>query len=179
MLPNVSYKFLPAGPTSILGTEGTRLLELWILPDSPDLPVPALRSPGGGWRSGDLFQEVEAGRYFFRGRDDDWINTQMGKLLDTKYISGTLCLLLLSLTALLFRSIEDNVYITCSDIVANCVVVGSGRPYPALFVEPRLPAVAASADLALGLKREIVERTSDFHSGRCGPLPTASLRSTR
>ena len=86
VLPTVSYKFVPIGPTSIDGTEYSRLLELWILPDSPDLPVAALRTPDGGWRSGDLFEEIEAGKYCFRGRDDDWIKSEWCQRLDTKYI---------------------------------------------------------------------------------------------
>ncbi|KAF8485541.1 acetyl-CoA synthetase-like protein [Gautieria morchelliformis] len=145
MLPNISYKMVPVGPTSIDGAEYGRLLELWILPDSPDLPIAALRTPDGGWRSGDLFEEPEPGKYLFRGRDDDWIKSQWSERLDTK-------------------AIEDNVYTTCADIVANCVVVGNGRPYPALFVEPRVPAATPAAELEL--KREIIKRTSDFHSLR-------------
>ncbi|KAF8490122.1 hypothetical protein JB92DRAFT_1335767 [Gautieria morchelliformis] len=145
MLPNISYKMVPVGPTSIDGAEYGRLLELWILPDSPDLPIAALRTPDGGWRSGDLFEEPEPGKYLFRGRDDDWIKSQWSERLDTK-------------------AIEDNVYTTCPDIVANCVVVGNGRPYPALFVEPRVPAATPAAELEL--KREIIKRTSDFHSLR-------------
>ncbi|KAF8468652.1 hypothetical protein JB92DRAFT_3059106, partial [Gautieria morchelliformis] len=122
MLPTISYKMVPVGPTSIDGAEYGRLLELWILPDSPDLPIADLRTPDGGWRSGDLFEEPEpgTGKYLFRGRDDDWIKSQWCERLDTK-------------------AIEDNVYTTCADIVANCVVVGNGRPFPALFVEPRVP----------------------------------------
>lgn len=84
MLPNISYKFVPVGPTSIDGTDYARLLELWILPDSPDLPVTSLCTPDGGWRSGDLFEESEPGKYLFRGRDDDWIKSQYSERLDTK-----------------------------------------------------------------------------------------------
>jgi hypothetical protein len=84
MLPNISYQFNPVGPTSIDGTEYARLLELWILPDSPDLPVAALRTADGGWHSGDLFEEPEPGKYIFRGRDDDWIKSQWSERLDTK-----------------------------------------------------------------------------------------------
>jgi hypothetical protein len=62
------------------------------------------------------------------------------------------------------RAIENNVYTTCSDIVANCVVVGNGRPFPALFVEPSMPTATPAAELEL--KREIIKRTSDFHSLR-------------
>lgn len=84
MLPHVSYKFVSVGPASIDGTDYNRLLELWILPDSPDLPIANLCAPDGGWRSGDLFEESEPGKYLFRGRDDDWIKSLWGERLDTK-----------------------------------------------------------------------------------------------
>ena len=90
----------------------------------------------------------------------------------------SICLLFVWLIAPLFRSIENNIHTTCSDIVANCVVVGNGRPYPALFVEPQSPAAAASAHLALNLKREIIQRTSDFHSLLYRPFAILSLGST-
>lgn len=60
------------------------------------------------------------------------------------------------------RAIEDNVYTTCKDIVANCVVVGNSRPFPALFVEPRIPTASPAAEAEL--KREVIQRTSEFHS---------------
>ena len=84
MLPTVSYRFVPVGPTSIDGTEYSRRLELWILPDSPDLPVAALRTPDGGWHSGDLFEVAEPDKYIFRGRDDDWIKSSLSERLDAK-----------------------------------------------------------------------------------------------
>jgi len=58
------------------------------------------------------------------------------------------------------RSIEDNVRATCGELVFECVVVGNGRPSPALFVE-------ASEKCTMGqeeLKEEIINRTSEFHS---------------
>ncbi|KAF8522637.1 acetyl-CoA synthetase-like protein [Hysterangium stoloniferum] len=142
VLPNISYKFVPVGPTSIDGADYARLLEFWILPDSPDLPVADLRTPDGGWRSGDLFEEMEPGKYIFRGRDEDWIKSFWSDKIDT-------------------RGIEDNVYTTCSDIVSNCVVVGNGRPFVALFVEPSVPTPEMEHEK---LKREILSRISEFHS---------------
>ncbi|KAF8523945.1 hypothetical protein BU17DRAFT_85424 [Hysterangium stoloniferum] len=142
ILPTISFKFVPVGPTSIDGADYDRLLELWILPDSPDLPVAELRTPDGGWRSGDLFEEPEPGRYIFRGRDDDWIKSLWSEKIDT-------------------RAIEDNIYTTCSDIVGNCVVVGNGRPFPALFVEPRVPTPESGH---AKLKLEILRRTYEFNS---------------
>lgn len=53
------------------------------------------------------------------------------------------------------RSIEDLVYKRCPDIVANCVVVGNGRPQPALFVEVHervvFPDVAPTGATARGI----------------------------
>ncbi|KIJ57306.1 hypothetical protein M422DRAFT_198731 [Sphaerobolus stellatus SS14] len=145
LLPNISCKFEPVS-TSSLDPSAT-LLELWILPDSPDLPVQELRTPDGGWRSGDLFEEAEPGKYIFRGRDDDWIKSLWSEKLDTK-------------------SIEDNVYTTCPDLVANCVVVGNGRPQPALFVEPRSLTAASDPEEQDNLRREIIARTTSFNELR-------------
>ena len=60
------------------------------------------------------------------------------------------------------RSIEDNVRATCSELVSECIVVGNGRPSPALFVE-------ASEQCTMDgekLKEEIIRRTTQFHSRR-------------
>lgn len=58
------------------------------------------------------------------------------------------------------RAIEDNVRLTCGKLIAECIVVGSGRPSPVLFVEP--------ADGVDGekLKKEIIRKTRQFHSRR-------------
>ena len=48
----------------------------------------------------------------------------------------------------------------CGDLIADCVVVGSGRPSPVLFLEPQV-------DMDHGkLKEEIIENTKQFHSRR-------------
>ena len=60
------------------------------------------------------------------------------------------------------RSIEDNVRATCGEFVFECVVVGNGRPSPALFVEAPEKYVTDSEEL----KEEIIRRTSEFHSRR-------------
>ena len=50
---------------------------------------------------------------------------------------------------------------TCADLVSECVVVGAGRPSPAMFVEP------ANAEVDCGeLKKAIVRKTRYFHSRR-------------
>ena len=58
------------------------------------------------------------------------------------------------------RAIEDNVRVTCGELIEDCIVVGTGRPSPALFVEP-----AAGIDHNK-LKREIIRKTRAFHSRR-------------
>lgn len=63
-------------------------------------------------------------------------------------------------THLLHRAIEDNVRATCGDLIGECIVVGSGRPSPALFVEP-MPGVDHDK-----LQREILRKTQPFHSRR-------------
>ncbi|KAF8486688.1 hypothetical protein JB92DRAFT_3256897 [Gautieria morchelliformis] len=131
MLPNISYKMVPVGPTSIDGAEYGRLLELWILPDSPDLPIAALRTPDGGWRSGDLFESPSPAS----------ISSAAVRRLDQKPVERTSRH---QGTGYRGQRIHD-----VPDIVANCVVVGNGRPYPALFVEPRVPAATPAAELEL------------------------------
>ena len=48
----------------------------------------------------------------------------------------------------------------CQTLIAACVVVGSGRPSPAIFVEP---AVEMDHEK---LKKEIIRKTRHFHSRR-------------
>ncbi|KZP27584.1 acetyl-CoA synthetase-like protein [Athelia psychrophila] len=116
VLEATKYEFTPADITSVGGNEYASLLEFRILPDSPDIPHPSLCDADGGWRSGDLFEELEPGKYLFRGRDDDWLQSFWAEKIDTK-------------------AIEENVYETCPDLVSKCTVVGDSRPFPALFVE--------------------------------------------
>ncbi|KAG8981449.1 hypothetical protein FRB93_008670 [Tulasnella sp. JGI-2019a] len=118
-----------------------RLLELVILRQSADCPNISLCGPDGNYRTGDLFQEVKPGRYIFRGRDDDWIKSENSLRCDTK-------------------SVEDNVRMMCEDLIEDCVVVGTGRPSPALFVEPSVSWEEEK------LKREILRCTKQFHSRR-------------
>jgi len=61
-----------------------RLLELVILSDSGDCPDVSLRNADGHFHTGDLFLEVEVGKYLSRGRRDDWIKCENGPKCDTK-----------------------------------------------------------------------------------------------
>lgn len=48
----------------------------------------------------------------------------------------------------------------CGNVIAACVVVGFGRPSPAIFVEP---VVGVDHEK---LKKEIIRKTRHFHSRR-------------
>src|SRR6267154_5911745 len=58
------------------------------------------------------------------------------------------------------RAIEDNVRATCGDLIEECIVVGTGRPSPTLFVEP-----GHNVDHGK-LKRDIIRKTRQFHARR-------------
>lgn len=120
-----------------------RLLELVILAESGDCPHVSMRAVDGHYHTGDLFVEVAPGEYLSRGRGDDWIKSENCLRCDT-------------------RAIEDNARQTCADLIGECIVVGNGRPSPALFVEP---AQGVQMDDAR-LRREIIRRTRHFHSRR-------------
>ncbi|GBE77841.1 acetyl-CoA synthetase-like protein [Sparassis crispa] len=145
-IEGTSYGFFPISPASE-ESDGDyqdvngQLLELVILSVSGDCPDGSLRQMDGHYHTGDLFQEIEPGHYISRGRDDDWIKSENALRCDTK-------------------AIEDNVRMTCADLVAECVVVGNGRPSPTLFVEPRGEMDGEK------LRKQIVRRTRHFHSRR-------------
>ncbi|KIK71118.1 hypothetical protein GYMLUDRAFT_52257 [Collybiopsis luxurians FD-317 M1] len=142
-LDRVSYQFVPADSESSEGHQSTaRLLELVVRSDSPDCPDPSRRSSDGHFHTGDLFQEPLPGCYVFRGRDDDWIKSENSLRCDTK-------------------AIEDNVRAMCGGQIAECIVVGTGRPSPVLFVEP-----VVEVDDHEKLKKEIIRKTRHFHSRR-------------
>lgn len=141
-LPGVSYDFVPiSSNTDAVHQSSAALYELVILSNSPDCPDVSLRGADGHLHTGDLFQEVTPGWYVSRGRDDDWIKSETSLRCDTK-------------------AIEDNVRAMCGGLIAECVVVGSGRPSPVLFIEP-----ASDMDDDK-LKKEIIRKTRHFHSRR-------------
>lgn len=139
-----SYGFFPIASSEAEDSHQNangRLLELVILSDSKDCPHPSLRSADGHYHTGDLFLEVAPGHYVSRGRDDDWIKSENSLRCDTK-------------------AIEDNVRMTCADLIEDCIVVGNGRPSPALFIETK-PGLSEEK-----VKRDIIRRTRQFHSRR-------------
>ncbi|THH30067.1 hypothetical protein EUX98_g4125 [Antrodiella citrinella] len=145
-IEGTSYGFFPVTPSDPEvphQNANQQLLEMVILSASGDCPDPHLRSAvDGHFHTGDMFVEVAPGSYMSRGRDDDWIKSENSLRCDTK-------------------AIEDNVRATCADFVAECIVVGNGRPSPALFIEPK----AGYADEEK-LKKDIIRRTRHFHSRR-------------
>ncbi|KAI0778513.1 acetyl-CoA synthetase-like protein [Trametes elegans] len=146
-IEGTAYAFMPIASDDPVDPEtgyedaNSKLLELVILSHSGDCPHPFMRNADGHYHTGDLFLEAGPGRYISRGRDDDWIKSENSLRCDT-------------------RAIEDNVRTTCGALVAECVVVGTGRPSPVLFVEPKVPGNPER------LKRDIVRRTRHFHSRR-------------
>ena len=141
-LPGTSYRFAPVDSAEEEGVHqsNARLHELVILADSPDCPS-VLRHADGDFHTGDLFQQVYPGWYIFRGRDDDWIKSESSLRCDTK-------------------AIEDNTRLMCGNMIFECIVVGTGRPSPVMFIEP-----AVDMDKNK-LKKEIVRKTRHFNSRR-------------
>ena len=87
----MSYAFVPIDanderqiPTAAERYSTDQPLELIILSDSPNCPDVSLRHADGHYHTGDLFIEVEAGKYLFRGRSDDWIIAKTSGKCDTK-----------------------------------------------------------------------------------------------
>ena len=157
-IPDTSYAFIPIDATS--GHQSsTQLLELVILADSGDCPDLSLRGPDGHFHTGDLFQEMGTDLYAFCGRNDDWIKSENSLRCDTKYVQYHSDILSRLFTNVA-RAIEDNIRATCGDLIEECIVVGTGRPSPALFVEP-----VAGIDHTK-LKREIIRKTRPFHNRR-------------
>ncbi|CAK5280265.1 unnamed protein product [Mycena citricolor] len=141
-LQGTSYRFIPVTEGGASAYQSTaRLVEFVISADSPDCPHPSLRNQDGHFHTGDLFQEVAPGKYISKGRADDWIKSENSLRCDTK-------------------SIEDNARMQCGPLISECVVVGSGRPSPVLFVEPGTDMDSEK------LKKEIIRKTRQFHSRR-------------
>ena len=86
-LEGTSYAFFPVESDSepSASTAAYRdSLELVVLSDSGDCPDISLRHADGHFHTGDLFVEVEAGKYLSRGRKDDWIKSEDSSRCDTK-----------------------------------------------------------------------------------------------
>ena len=82
-LEGTSYGFFPIESDNEPPTSTGQPLELVVFSESSDCPDVSLRSADGHFHTGDLFLEVEAGKYLSQGRMDDWIKSENGKC-DTK-----------------------------------------------------------------------------------------------
>jgi len=90
-LKGTSYDFIPieshdepSTSTAAYQSSTGRLLELVILSESGDCPDVSLRNADGHFHTGDLFLQVETGKYLSRGRKDDWIKSENSLRCDTK-----------------------------------------------------------------------------------------------
>ena len=80
----VEFNDEPSMSTAAHRDSTGQLLELVVLSESSDCPDPSLRHADGHFHTGDLFVEVEAGKYLSRGRKDDWIKSDDASRCDTK-----------------------------------------------------------------------------------------------
>jgi len=90
-LEGTSYGFFPiefdnepSTSTPAYQSSVGQLLELVVFSESSDCPDVSLRSADGHFHTGDLFLEVEPGKYLSRGRRDDWIKSENCLRCDTK-----------------------------------------------------------------------------------------------
>ncbi|KAJ7709507.1 acetyl-CoA synthetase-like protein [Mycena rosella] len=153
VMPGVDLTFIPVSKLSVEDLDGDAagrskggiLYDLFIPASSRHCPHPTVMTRSDGHVTGDLFEEVQPGYYAFRGRNDDWIRTGAGLVwfCDTK-------------------SIEDNIRLTCPDIVRNCTVVGHYKPAVVLFIEAVSDSTSAP-DVDI-LKDEVLRRTAAFNS---------------
>jgi long-subunit acyl-CoA synthetase (AMP-forming) len=125
------------------------ILELVVPPEAPECPHPSLRDAlDGKYHTGDLFLEIEPGQYIFKGRDDDWIKMEMGLRCDAK-------------------SIEDDTLQRCGDDLVQAVVaIGTGRPSPAIVIEPKDDSVLQSKEKTREFKHQVLQRITPFHRRR-------------
>lgn len=144
------YELVPTGDKLVSGED---LLELIVPPEAPNCPVPSLRDASDGkFHTGDLFIEVNPGKYLCKGRNDNWIKMEVALRCDTV-------------------SIEANVMETCGDdLVSAVVVVGVGRPCPTMIIEPRDKSLSSDGadaeDAVRELKEDVLRRITPFHKRR-------------
>ncbi|KAF4337748.1 4-hydroxybenzoate benzoate ligase [Fusarium beomiforme] len=143
--PESSCEFIPMGESA---STSDQLFELVIPADADDCPHPSLRNKEDGkFHTGDLFQKVGNNQYLYKGRVDDRIKMQLSLVCDA-------------------GSLEAEAMQVCeADLISAVSVIGSGRPSPAIVVEPKNDDILQSGnDTLLDFKQEIVRRLSPFHS---------------
>lgn len=155
-VPGLVYEFRNVDKTdSEYGDPASKLLEFVIPPPSSDHPDPSLCDPVDGYyHSKDLFQQVESGGYKYRGRSDDMIVMNKGQMCDTLWVKPFLSPFEpISWRRVIVRYLENQVSLTCKELISAWVVVGSGKPSPALLAEP-----AEDHQYGSSLKEEVGER---------------------
>ncbi|KAF4502022.1 4-hydroxybenzoate-- benzoate-- ligase [Fusarium agapanthi] len=143
--PESGFEFLPLCGNS---SSSEQFVELVIPADADDCPHPSLRDKADGkFHTGDLFQRVGEDQYLYKGRVDDRIKMQLSLVCDA-------------------GSLEAEAMQVCeADLISAVSVIGSGRPSPALIVEPKHDDVLTTGGDGLTMfKEEILRRISPFHA---------------
>ncbi|KAM0354856.1 hypothetical protein ACHAPU_000685 [Fusarium lateritium] len=142
--PESGCEFIPLGESSSSTEE---LLELIIPAEADDCPHPSLRSKlDGKFHTGDVFQRAGPNQYVYKGRVDDRIKMQLSLVCDA-------------------GSLETEAMQVCeADLISAVSVIGSGRPTPAMVVEPKNDDILQSGDeKLLAFKTDILQRIAPFH----------------
>ncbi|KAF4943399.1 hypothetical protein FGADI_13442 [Fusarium gaditjirri] len=143
--PESGCEFVPLGGGS---SSSDQLLELVIPADADDCPHSSLRNKEDGkFHTGDLFQRVGMNQYAYKGRVDDRIKMQLSLVCDA-------------------GSLEAEAMQACeADLISAVSVIGSGRPSPAIIVEPKDETTLRSGhEKLLDFKKEVLRRISPFHA---------------
>ncbi|KAI0720832.1 acetyl-CoA synthetase-like protein [Cerioporus squamosus] len=120
--------------------DGVQLYEVVVPSTADDCPPPEMCGEDGYYHTNDLFEKVGDG-WVYRGRGGDWIKI-LGGFCDTK-------------------NVEDNIRRSCSDLVHDVVMVGTGRLYPVLIVESAVSGL--NDEEKKRISQEIVDRTAEFN----------------
>lgn len=141
-----AFEFVPLGYDQ---NAQEHLVELVVPPEPPDCPHYSLRdATDGKFHTGDLFLEIALGEYAFRGRDVDWIKMEMALRCDA-------------------NSIEVEALQCCGDdLIHAVVVIGVGRPSPAIVNEPKHDEVLESTEKTRKLQLKVLQRITPFHRRR-------------
>ncbi|GJJ14477.1 hypothetical protein Clacol_008741 [Clathrus columnatus] len=147
-VPGLVYEFKPRdAEDKVEITEPKRkLVEAIISSSSIDRPYPTLCDPvDGHFHTRDLFEEVEPNGFIYRERLDDIIKMSRGQNCSASFI-------------------ESQILLSCQNLVAACVVVGSGKPSPVLVVELlEEPTDIASLKEKIGKEAELINKDGFPH----------------
>ncbi|KAL3601743.1 hypothetical protein FPOAC2_06017 [Fusarium poae] len=142
-LPESGCQFIPLGGSA----SSPQLLELLVRAEADDCPHPSLRDKMDGmFHTGDLFEQVDADQYVYKGRVDDRIKMQLALVCDA-------------------GSLESEAMQVCeADLISAVSVIGYGRPSPAMVVEAKNDDILhVDKDELLAFKQHIVQRIAPFH----------------